>query len=331
MRTPEFDKGYEFLKQKDYHNAFCCFRLAAYSLDYDLNAIAYMGYCYQFGYGVTQDPCAAARWYEFALSLGGEKWKNSWVGQRYNSLVEKHRAQIQKDPLNFFNPIIGKIICVRGDGPIMIRVINGCVYYYGYKDKYAETVESQVITNFRERRYKRDYSKFPKVIDENYHCDHDHFKLRITRGKGSAYTHTTEGDIYTIVVPHNTVFEQLAVRETILNYAKRLVSVAANDYLPKRIKELSQTTNLPFGRVKVKAMKGALGMFFRKGKNIYLHPKLILCKSKEIDSVIVHELCHVVSFDHNSKFREAMIQYGGKELSYIDERGISTNSPLEYI
>jgi predicted metal-dependent hydrolase len=60
--------------------------------------------------------------------------------------------------------------------------------------------------------------------------------------------------------------------------------------------------NINYPKLKVRDMKTRWGVCNRKNKTITLNLNLIKYDLEKIDYVIVHELCHLVYFDHSNNF-----------------------------
>ena len=328
----DFKRGYDCLKRGSYSEALHYFRVAVsdYGYSFDLNAAAYVGYCHDKGYGTPQDLYTAMQWYRLAVERGGQKWEQSWVGERLRALERLNLQPKVSYPVTIDDCRIGRIINMPDDEPIpaRFRVKEGVIYVCGSLKKPYDYVVWQTMSFIKERAEKREMS-IPDVIDENCYADYDCFKVRIKRGTGSAYSHSVDGFCYTVITPHDVKFEHLAVRETLVNYIRRLMKDAAKRYLPSRLESLSEKTGLKYSRCEVKSLSGIWGRFFCHNKAVELNTQLILQDVTTIDAVIVHELCHQKASGHGQKFHDAMLQYGGRELYNADVRIKSVNFKIE--
>lgn len=329
----DFKRGYDCLKQKAYTEALHYFRVAVsdYGYSFNLNAVAYVGYCHEKGYGTPKDLYTAMQWYRLAVERGGQKWEQSWVGERLRA-IEKLNPQPQVNyPVVIDDCRIGCIINMPDDEPIpaRFRVKEGRIYVCGSLKKPYDYVVWQTMSFIKERAEKREMS-IPDVINENCYADYPHFKLRIARGSGDGYSHRVEGCCYTILAPRDVVFEYLTTRETLVNYIRRLMKDAAKRYLPSRLEYLSKKVGLEYSRCEVKSLPNCCGVFYVRNKTVELDTQLILQDSTTIDAVIVHELCHQISSGHGQKFYDAMLQYGGQELYEADERFRSVKFKLDF-
>lgn len=70
-----------------------------------------------------------------------------------------------------------------------------------------------------------------------------------------------------------------------------------------------QFTNIPEYKLKIRNMKSKWGVCNRSSKTITLTSKLIEYPIDCIDYVIIHELCHLIHFDHSNKFWKEVAKY----------------------
>lgn len=61
--------------------------------------------------------------------------------------------------------------------------------------------------------------------------------------------------------------------------------------------------------LKIKSMKTRWGVYNRKNHTITLNSKLIVFDISKIDYVIIHELCHIIHFDHSKEFWNLVSKY----------------------
>jgi hypothetical protein len=75
----------------------------------------------------------------------------------------------------------------------------------------------------------------------------------------------------------------------------------ARAYIPGRVKILADRNNFNYNSVRVKKLKSRWGSCSSKG-NLSFNYKLLYFKSKIIDYVIIHELCHLKEMNHSKRF-----------------------------
>lgn len=96
-----------------------------------------------------------------------------------------------------------------------------------------------------------------------------------------------------------------APKSYIKGHKKRLLYHAlrrfAEQYLERKVQEWSETTQLPFNRLRIKDLKSKWGSCSSL-QNINLNWQLIFLEEELIDYVIVHELMHLVEMNHSPQF-----------------------------
>lgn len=319
MNRAYLDSGYNYLCRKEYDRAIHIFRKEAFRC-HSLNAVAYLGYCHEMGYGAPRDPYTAMLWYRRAVEEGGEKWVQSWVGERLRAIESSNPYPVVSYPVRIFDWRIGEIVISPGKGFCSLNFKDGKLLVSGSVAEPYDGVMSEIIERVEQMEQGSGAMGLTAPLDENYRLDCDHFHLRIERGRGSEYGYRVEGQNCVITAPQDVVFSHFAVRKTIVNYMRRVVKIAAENYLLRRIKELSERIGLGYNSCEVKWLSKSYGEYWIKERAIKLNARIVLLSSIEIDSVIVHELCHQISPRHDRKFYDAMLRYGGNELCQADSR-----------
>lgn len=94
------------------------------------------------------------------------------------------------------------------------------------------------------------------------------------------------------------------------------IKVEAKEYLPERIKTLSQKYGFKFNKLFLKNNKTNWGSCSAKN-NINLNIHLIRLPDHLVDYIIIHELCHTIEKNHGPKFWELMARFvnNPKQLS----------------
>lgn len=95
--------------------------------------------------------------------------------------------------------------------------------------------------------------------------------------------------------------------------------VTLEKWLKKRMKELFQERinecyklfeeNIPFPDLKIRTMKTRWGVCNRRNLTVTLNSKLIRYDINVIDYVVIHELSHLVHFDHSKAFWKTVEKY----------------------
>lgn len=105
----------------------------------------------------------------------------------------------------------------------------------------------------------------------------------------------SDGKIFT---PDEKTLDKWVKKETKKIFAERL------EYNYNLFNE-----DIPFPKLKIRNMKTRWGVCNRRDTSITLNSKLIQYSMHEIDYVIIHELSHLVHFDHSKEFWETVREY----------------------
>lgn len=80
-------------------------------------------------------------------------------------------------------------------------------------------------------------------------------------------------------------------------------------YLTQRVRYWEGVMNLPSYKVRLSKMSTRLGSNSRKTKTLNFAFCLMHFSFEVVDSVIIHELAHIVHFDHSKKFYDVVYKY----------------------
>lgn len=83
---------------------------------------------------------------------------------------------------------------------------------------------------------------------------------------------------------------------------------AARDYIPMRVAHYAAIMDLDFGSVTIRDQTTRWGSCSAK-KNLNFNVLLMLAPKEVIDSIIVHELCHIRHMNHSKAFYEEVNKY----------------------
>ena len=81
------------------------------------------------------------------------------------------------------------------------------------------------------------------------------------------------------------------------------------DILKKRVAYYSSLMNVPEYKVSVRVMKSRYGSNSKRTKHINFALLLVHYSMPIIDSVVVHELAHILVFNHSKKFYDVVYKY----------------------
>ena len=81
------------------------------------------------------------------------------------------------------------------------------------------------------------------------------------------------------------------------------------DLVTKRVEYYSGVMNLPLYKVSVKNMKTRFGSNSKHTQRLHFALVLMHYSIEIIDSVVVHELAHILVYDHSKKFYDVVYKY----------------------
>ena len=77
----------------------------------------------------------------------------------------------------------------------------------------------------------------------------------------------------------------------------------ALEVIPKRVKKYAEALGVTYGRITIRNQRTRWGSCSSKG-NLNFNCLLMLAPTEVIDSVVVHELCHLKEMNHSKRFYE---------------------------
>lgn len=324
------------LKEQQYAKAVELYRLGRYVeaveslrravVDGYLPAERYLAYCHSHGLGVEQSELAALRWYGY--SVRGCKWAEEDV-ERIRLRIAEEQPVVPERVL-FTDSEFGEIR-VHLSTSANYAQVRFCAGYTYVNQHYSEPYDKAVahicraLVNADWRRQEYDYGR----IDENFELNFPLFKLRIERGEGSKYSHKSCGDVYTIITPRDINFDNPCAREYIIYIGIKLLEKAAEEYLPQRVAQIAAQTGLYYSRCKIVSKRW--GIYYRNSGVVKLSYYLMKCTEEFVDAVILHELIHSLCPNHDSRFYDTLLRYGGQRVVDVDRGNIGANGRVELL
>ena len=86
----------------------------------------------------------------------------------------------------------------------------------------------------------------------------------------------------------------------------QLLTEQAKEYIPKRVSYYASLLGVHPGRITIRGQKTRWGSCSAKG-NLNFNCLLMLTPSEVIDSVVVHELCHLLEMNHSKEFYKKVL------------------------
>ena len=82
----------------------------------------------------------------------------------------------------------------------------------------------------------------------------------------------------------------------------------AKEYLPKRVAHFAALIGVEYGRITIRKQRTRWGSCSSKG-NLNFNCLLMLAPEGVIDSVVIHELCHLKEMNHSKAFYELVLKH----------------------
>lgn len=99
-------------------------------------------------------------------------------------------------------------------------------------------------------------------------------------------------------------------RKTYIDKAvKKVLKEKTKELIESRIAYWSDFTKIKYNNFKVADAISKYGSCIPKTKNLHFSSRLIMLPIAQVDSVIVHELCHIVYGNHSQKFYNLVKSY----------------------
>ncbi len=86
------------------------------------------------------------------------------------------------------------------------------------------------------------------------------------------------------------------------------LKLSAELHIPKRVEFYAEKMGLDYGKISIKLQKTRWGSCSVR-KNLNFNCLLMLAPGEVIDSVVVHELCHLKEMNHSKNFYELVYSY----------------------
>jgi len=108
-----------------------------------------------------------------------------------------------------------------------------------------------------------------------------------------------------IFYPKSVEVSNPQVQDFIKKAIRKALKSEALEYVPKRIQQLAVQNNLHFSELSIGSAVSRWGCCSNKGK-IIISCYVMLLRDELIDYVLLHELCHLVHFNHSAAFHKKL-------------------------
>jgi len=117
----------------------------------------------------------------------------------------------------------------------------------------------------------------------------------LKRCRGAHVSVALEGECCILTLPEPE--DEAAVRAAL----KQALSRRALERIRRRLTEYAPKIGVQFGRVTIRDQKSRWGSCSAR-HNLNFNWKLIMAPPEALDYVVIHELCHLIEFNHSARF-----------------------------
>ena len=193
------------------------------------------------------------------------------------------------------------------------------VFFYKVNDKeYRVVVTYKKIKKIYYRFYDDEFRvSCPKLVsDKKIKQGLDKFGLSLINRSNRLHSGEGEDYIYLlgVKVPIQEEGEIVFINGDKIVYSskeerdKKLKKFFLN-FVTERVIFYTQKMNVPLYKVKVRDMKSRVGSNSKYTKSLCFATSLMHYAKGTIDSVVVHELAHILVYDHSKKFYDIVYKY----------------------
>lgn len=183
-------------------------------------------------------------------------------------------------------------ISLKNDDLVLVTMPKLCPY---------KAAREFLLKNFEKIK---SYSPKRKIYDENFKTKFDSLKIL----KGKEFKILTKSNTVYFYYPEDMIFSSDIVQKEFLKAYMKALSVEAKNYLPDRIKFLSEKYNFEYNKLALRNQKTRFGSCSYMN-NINLNINLMKYDFDEIDYVLIHELVHTKIKNHSKTFWQEVEKY----------------------
>jgi len=140
-----------------------------------------------------------------------------------------------------------------------------------------------------------------EIFDEDTEFKTKHHTLIIKRHAFDSCKYKVKDGLLEFYCPTDCDIKNSLIQKSISLAVIETLRIEAKNYLPEKVKELSQKYNLNFKKVFIKNLKSRWGSCSSQN-NINLNLHLMRLPENLIDYVILHELAHTKEKNHGKNF-----------------------------
>ena len=177
----------------------------------------------------------------------------------------------------------------------------------GYSPKqalrFAKTQEAWVAKQL-EKAMQKAAIKRPSITSQSQFSTKAHRFIFVPHEKEEAFVRIFETETR-LYYPKQLQQEDEQVQDLVQLALRETYRAEAKTYLPKRLEELAHHHAFSYNKVSIRDSKTRWGSCSGE-KNISLSLSLMSLPYELIDYILLHELCHTVEMNHNTRFHQLL-------------------------
>lgn len=130
------------------------------------------------------------------------------------------------------------------------------------------------------------------------------YSLHIVLTKSNKASATLENKTITIYIN-----DKDATRENIKKIYIKLLKDTTKSIIEKKLETFSKITNIKYESYKIRYMTTRWGSCVSNNRTLNFNAKIAMLPDNVIDSIVVHELCHIVEANHKKEFWNLVYKY----------------------
>ena len=190
------------------------------------------------------------------------------------------------------------------------NTVNVIVNKKNNKNTYIKIKGSDIVVNTSRFAREKDIKK---LILENENKIIKMLNKSVKREKEEAkfYYLGAEYDIIVMPTLSEVIFDNGSILVKSEEALDKFIKKKTHEIFEERYKIISNNIeeDIPMYRLRSRKMKTRWGVCNKSSKTITLNSKLIRYEKSVIDYVIIHELCHLIHFDHSKEFWKLVSKY----------------------
>ena len=131
----------------------------------------------------------------------------------------------------------------------------------------------------------------------------DDLQIRLLEAPGKRITIQRQDTCLGITLPQRAQNDEASVKSAVIQFYRREAKI----YLPQRTSQLASKFGFEFNNIRIKHQKTRWGSCSAK-RNLNFNLRLMMAPADAIDSVIIHELCHLRFLNHSQQFWNLVAQ-----------------------